>query len=158
MKTLFAFFLTMFITSTAWSNEALLKHGDAQLQVEIAVHEGSLDGEFYKSHGIFFVDTKVTNISHHALEIITWTQYGWSWISNNPQVHPGIEALANVRSSVILKPGQSYARPVEMFSGSYRPVTFRLGFAPNAERPLSGQPNVGESEEIFWSNPVTLTR
>lgn len=157
MKTTLALFLLSFVSHAAWSDGASIK-GAAPFSVEIVVNVASLEKEFYKSRHVFFVDTKVTNVSHREQEIVTWTQYGWSWRSSSPEVAPGIEALQNVRVRIVLQPGQSYDRPVEMFSSALRPVTFRLGFVPITEGPISVLPNPAEYRAIFWSNPVTLTR
>jgi hypothetical protein len=142
---------------SAWGHTSII-NSPAPFKVEIALDKASLEGEFYKSQGGFYLDTKVTNISYQEQEIVAWTQYGWSWISSSPQISPGIEALNNVKAQVILKPGQTYDRKVEMFSSSHRLQTFRLGFAAKVEVPVSGQSNGSKGERIFWSNPVTLKR
>src|SRR6266566_4840575 len=100
--------------------------------VEISIDQASLKTAFYRETGTFYVDTKIKNISATNREIIVWTQYGWSWMSDSPGISPGIEALANYPSSITLKPGQEYHRAIEAHADPHRigPVTFRLGFAP----------------------------
>jgi len=157
MKMFLGLSLMSFVFSAAWRSDALTKD-DGPFKVEIAVNSASLQEELYKSQHIFFVDTKVTNVSHREQKLVAWTQYGWSWISSSAQVRPGIEATKNSPARIVLQPGQSYARAVEMFSMTHRPVTFKLGFAPQAQRPISGQANSAAVGELFWSNLVTLTR
>ena len=103
-----------------------------------------------------FVDTVVTNVSSKPQTIIAWTQYSWSWVSSSPQVSPGIEALKNASETVVLDPGQSFARAVEVYVVGARPVTFRLGFYPAADAPVSARVPPVSSSSIMWSNTITF--
>lgn len=129
--------------------------------VEVSFRQDSLKTEFFRKTGIFFVDTKIKNISNQNQNIIIWTQQGWSWVSDNPAVAPGIEALKNYPVNITLKPGEEYNGGVEMWLNSRRqmgPVTFRQGFVPRAGVPISANPKLIEkSGGVFWSNAVTLS-
>ena len=130
-------------------------------KVRIRIDQSSLDQPGYQQSGEFFVTTKVTNISHHVEQITAWEQPGWSWVSNNATVQPGVEALHNVAAKIPLAPDQVYSSQVEMWvnRGATGPVTFRLGFVPNASSPASANPSqVNGWGGAFWSNFVTLKR
>jgi hypothetical protein len=133
---------------------------ETPFKVEIFVDKASLKGDFYKSHGGYFVDTKVTNIGDSDQKITIWTQYGWSWLSDNPVLNPGIEALKNFPTTRVLKPGQDYSAKVEIWSDPGKKsgaVTFRLGFVPNTELPASSRKELDPKwGGPFWSNQVTL--
>ena len=103
-----------------------------------------------------FIDTVVTNVGTRPRTIVAWTQYGWSWVSNSAQVSPGIEALKNAPESVVLEPGKSFSRPVEVYVVGARPVTFRLGFYPTADVPVSARVPPIPDAELSWSNALTL--
>ena len=159
MRTYLTFVLLVFATSPAWADPA-----SVTFKVEIAINRESLDAESYKTYGVFFVETKVLNISDRDQEIIVWTQHGWSWLSSSPKVKPGIEAKKNEPSRITLKSNQDYVSKVAMWSDPHRnikPVTFRLRFVPKAELPVSGQRverNIVKWGGTFWSNAVTLAR
>jgi hypothetical protein len=161
MKAVFALFFIICMAQSAWCQERPVQGHELPFKVEISIHEASLKTDLYREWGEFFVDTKVENISNEDQNIIVWTQQGWSWISDNFGVVPGTEAANNSASKINLRPGQEYAGAVEIFFDPHKtkPVTFRLGFFPRAELPISGQPGFASlhSNEIVWSNPVTLT-
>jgi hypothetical protein len=91
--------------------------------------------------------------------IVVWTQYGWSWISSNPDVSPGIEATKNQRTRITLKPDEKFTGKLEMWSDmANRPRTFRLGFVPETQVPISGQKDIQERSVISWSNTLKLAR
>ena len=160
MRKVFAFFFIMCMSQTAWCDHQLVRSNKFPFKVEISINDNSLKTDFYKKVGLFYIDTKITNISATDQAIIVWTQQGWSWISDNLEVTPGIEAAQNVLTRVTLKPNEKYKGRVEMFSNSQktRPVAFRLGFFPQATRPISGQPGMEKSEGIIWSNTVRLAQ
>ena len=103
-----------------------------------------------------FVDTVVTNVSTKPQTIIAWTQYSWSWVSSSPQVSPDIEALKNASETVALEPGRSIARAVEVYVVGAQPVTFRLGFYPAAEAPVSASVPPVSGASITWSDTITF--
>jgi hypothetical protein len=128
--------------------------------IEISIDNNSLNTEFYNKTGTFFLDAKVKNISDTNQEIIVWTQYGWSWISDRSEIRPGIEAKKNYPSHITLKPGLEYSRAIEMHSDPQRTgsVTFQLGFYPRAEFPISTNRDKVKREDIVWSNLAVLAR
>jgi hypothetical protein len=129
--------------------------------IEISIDQHSLKTELYNKYGTFLVDTKIKNISDMNQEIIVLTRYGWSWISDRSEISViGLEVKKNNRTLVTLKPGLEYSRAIELqtnhlWTGS---VTFRLGFVPWAEFPLSTNRDKVKREDIVWSNPVVLAR
>lgn len=129
-------------------------------KVQISIVRSSLRGTTaFRKYGGFFVDTTVVNTGTHDEHITVWTQYGWSWLSNNPDIHPGIEAAKNYSRKIVLMPGQTYSRWVEVWTSrkSDKPVTFRLGFVPNATLPVSGNTKrIDGWGGVYWSNSVTL--
>lgn len=159
MKAVLAFGLLVCTVASGWC-QGQAKGGDV-FKIEVSVNQDSLKTEMYSKWGEFFVDTKIKNISDAEQEIEVWTQKGWSWVSDNPDVVPGTEALQNVPAKIALKPGQEYAGAVEMFCdpNKERPLTFRMGFTPQADRPVSGQAGFGSAEAnvIWWSNAAALT-
>lgn len=125
-------------------------------QIKIAIDRESLATEFYKSAGRFYVDATIRNISSTNQTITVWTNFGWSWVSDQPDIGPGTEALQNFPRQIVLKPRQAYRAPIEMISERHSkiPVTFRLGFVPDASRPASM--NRQDYKDVAWSNFVTL--
>jgi hypothetical protein len=103
-----------------------------------------------------FIDAVVTNVGTKPRTIIAWTQFGWSWVSNSAQVSPGIEALKNAPETIVLEPGKSFRRPVEVYVVGARPVTFRLGFYATADVPISARVPPLPSSELSWSNALTI--
>ncbi len=145
------------LAPSARGEDSALRARDV-FRVEIFVDADSLNTDLFQSRGVFLVDTSVTNVSGRDQEIIVWSQYGWSWVADNRAVHPGIEALKNILVKKTLRSKQNYSAKVEMISdsGARRPVTFRLGFCPRAERPVTGLKDYGAAGGAYWSNPVTL--
>lgn len=131
-------------------------------KVEISIDAASVRAQAYFRTGRFYVNSTVTNVSARKQVIAVWTQYGWSWLSDRPQiVSPGIEALKNLQSHIALKSGQSHSGKIEMWSrrGSPRAVSFRLGFVRSVERPISSEQRSRiRPGSICWSNRVTLAR
>ncbi len=105
----------------------------------------------------FFVDTFVTNITDKDQDVTVWTQTGWSWLSNNPNFSPGIEALKNSPKKITLKPGQNLHRQVEIWTGEHLKNAsnnkFKLGFVASATRPVSGiaDPKDLDPNDVYWS-------
>ena len=141
----------------------------APFEVKIAIDADSLNAAAYKTRGVFWVKTTIRNISSSDRKITTWTQSGWSWLSSSPDVMPGTEAAQNFSSRATLHPGETYESAVEMWIDprGKRPVTFRLGFYPDATRPVSRLPDATPRESklkadiskaVSWSNEVTLDR
>jgi hypothetical protein len=132
----------------------------APFNVRISIDADSLDAASYKTRGVFFVKTTITNTSSSDRKITVWTQHGWSWLSSSPDVSPGIEALQNISSRGTLHPGEAYESSVEMWIDprGKRRVTFRLGFYPDATRPVSKMKGADLSNTVSWSNEVTLER
>jgi hypothetical protein len=128
--------------------------------VRIAIDADSLNAASYKTHGVFFVKYTIRNISSIDRKITVWTQHGWSWLSSSPDVGPGIEALQNISSRGTLHPGAAYESSVEICVDprGKRPVTFRLGFYPDATRPVSKMKSADLGKAVSWSNNVTLDR
>jgi hypothetical protein len=115
----------------------------------------------FKTRGVFFVKYTIRNISGSDLKITVWTQHGWSWLSSSPDVCPGIEALQNISSRGTPHPDEAYESSVEMWIDprGRRPVTFRLGFYPDATRLVSKMKDADlSSKAVSWSNDVTLDR
>jgi hypothetical protein len=146
----------LFLLAVAWGHAA-----SVAFKVEASIDEKSLSADFYQTHGGFYVDTEVTNTSDRDQGIIAWSQHGWSWVSSRPEVEPDINALQNIPVRIVLKPNQKYAGKLEMWADQRHktgPITFRLGFAPEAELPISGLKNIRKRGVIFWSNTIKLTR
>jgi hypothetical protein len=161
MKAVFAFCLMVCGAVSGWCQGQAAKGGGAVFEIAISVNGDSLKTEMYKKWGEFFVDTKIKNISDADQEIVVWTQQGWSWVSDNPDVAPGTEAAKNIPAKIELKPGEEYAGAVELFCdpNKNKPLTFRLGFTPKAETPVSDEAGFASAQNkvILWSNAVALT-
>jgi hypothetical protein len=160
MRQILTLFFVVFIPLRGWGETQPEKSDGLPFKVEISISKDSLKADFYKKIGAFFVDTKIKNLSNRNQDIIIWTQQGWSWISDNPDVFPGTEALQNIPVHITLKPDEEYIGRVETFTNhrKAKSITFRLGFFPKAERPVSGQPDMQKSNEIIWSNSVELSQ
>lgn len=130
------------------------------LKVEISINEDSLKTDFYKETNRFYIDAIIKNISNKDQDIIVWTQAGWSWTSNNQEISPGKEARKNFPTKITLNSNQEYRQGIEIWSDPHKkiPVTFRLGFFPNAELPIPKWTDIDASKGIIWSNPVALTQ
>ena len=129
----------------------------ADLQVVISAHGRTPKGPLEPfAAKVQFIDTVVTNVGTRPRTIVAWTQYGWSWVSNSAQVSPGIEAMKNAPKTIVLEPGKSFSRGVEVYVVGARPVTFRLGFYPTADVPVSGRVPPLANASLFWSNALTL--
>ena len=132
-------------------------HSSADLRVVISTHGRGPKGPVEPfAAKVQFIDTVVTNVGTQPRTIVAWTQYGWSWVSNSAQVSPGIEALKNAPESVVLEPGKSFSRAVEVYVVGARPVTFRMGFYPAADTPVSARVPPIPDAELSWSNSLTL--
>jgi hypothetical protein len=139
---------------------ALARCETVPFKVGIAIDVDSLNAASYKTQGVFFVKYTIRNIGSSDRKITVWTQHGWSWLSSSPDVSPGIEALQNISSRGTLHPGEAYESSVEMWIDprGKRPVTFRLGFYPDATRPVSKKKGAELSKAVSWSNDVTLDK
>ena len=128
--------------------------------VRISINKDSINGAFYENTGTFWVDTAVKDLSSQDRTITIWTQHGWSWISDNPTISPGTEALNNFPTKILLNPGEEYKSRVEIHSDrrKAKPIIFRLGFVPNVDRPAFGVKGIEKREDVVWSNPVRLDR
>ena len=144
----------------AWGDHQPVKRAKAPFKVEISIDADSLHADVYTQRGQFYIDTKITNISTTTQDIVVWTQQGWSWIADTSDVMPDIAAKKNISTHLTLQPHEAHHGRVVMFANPQkaRPVTFRLGFFPQAERPISVQPEMATSEAIIWSNSVRLTQ
>lgn len=133
--------------------------GNKRFTVRASIVPDSLDSSDYQKRGMFWAETTVTNVSGINQEVVVWTQYGWSWLSNNEAVQPGIEATQNIATRSVLRPGQKYVARLELFASprSRRPLTFRLGFYPTPERPIAGLKSA-INQGVFWSEDVVLDR
>jgi hypothetical protein len=132
---------------------------EKRFTVHASIVRESLNSSDYQKRGMFWAETTVTNVSGTDQKLVVWTQYGWSWLSNNEAVQPGIEALKNVAAVSVLRPGQKYVARVELFAKlrSRRPLTFRLGFYPTPERPISGIQNAAK-QVYSWSGDIVLDK
>jgi hypothetical protein len=157
MKAAFAFCFLVGAVVSGWCQGQAAKGDVVAFKVEISVQEDSLKTDRYKQWGEFSVATKIKNTSDADQEIVVWTQQGWSWISDNPDVAPGTEAAKNVPSKIALKPGEEFEGAVEMICdpNKNRPLTFRLGFSPKTDADQSGFGSV-QAKVILWSNAVAL--
>jgi len=134
-------------------------------RVRISIDADSLNAAPYKTRGVFFVKTTITNISGSDRKITVWTQHGWSWLADCPDdmrdcPAPGIEARQNISSRGTLHRGETYESSIEMWIDprGKRPVKFRLGFYPDATRPVSKMKGADLVNAVSWSNDVTLDR
>jgi hypothetical protein len=107
---------------------------------------------------VIIANTTIVNTSNRPQEITVWTRYGWSWVSDHPSVSPGIDALQNAPSHVLLAPAASYSKRLDLTVTRKRPPVFRLGFAADARMPLSGERAPTTSHKIYWSNLIELKR
>jgi hypothetical protein len=75
-------------------------------------------------------------------------------VTDSKKVTTSQEAAQNIPSIVTLKPGEIYKSSIEMITdpNGKRPITFRLGFIPNAKRPAQN----AQGPKLIWSNPVML--
>lgn len=129
------------------------------LSVQVAIDKASSQRMSYANQGLFFVKARVSNTGADDANIVTWTQSGWSWVSDNPAVVPNIAALQNASTATTLKPGDVYTYEVDLLCSSQTegPITFRLGFVPDAKLPVSTTvPGIAKSNRVIWSNAVTL--
>ena len=122
------------------------------LLVRISINQDSLSKDFYRNSGTFWIDTRVKNLNSQNQTITVWTQSGWSWISDNPAIFPGIEALKNSPTKILLKPGEDYRSGVEAHSDrrKIKPITFRLGFVPNTDLPAMGVKGIEKRGDVVW--------
>lgn len=129
-------------------------------EITASISPDSLKSYQYKRDGIFWVDTRIRNLTNKDQQIVVWSQSGWSWISDNHEIVPAIAAQQNVSRTVVIKPGQTYDLSVDVVGSprTSKPITFRLGFYAKANLPFSGQPNFAKlhESEITWSNPLKL--
>ncbi len=148
-------------------------------KVEISISEKRLSEVVYKMDGflwkagepihrcpcsLVFVDVKLKNVSNRDQEIIFWTQPAWSFLSSSPEVQPAIDAPGqNIRLRWIFRSNEEYETRVGVWTDAHKPkksLTFRLGFVPRSERPVSAQKDQRVLEKwggIIWSNDVMLT-
>jgi hypothetical protein len=120
------------------------------------INQVSLNTSFYKQHGRFYADVSVRNVSGLPQKITVWTNPSWSWVTDSKKVTTSQEAAQNVPSIVMLKPGEIYKSSIEMTTNpnGKRPITFRLGFIPNAKRPAQNT----QDPKLIWSNLVMLAQ
>jgi len=160
MKAGAAFGFLVCAAVAGWCQGPAAKGGEGVFKIEISVKEDSLKTDRYKKWGEFMVEMKIKNISDAEQEIVVWTQQGWSWVSDNPDVLPGTEADKNIPAKIDLKPGEEFEGALELFCdpNKSRPLTFRLGFAPKSESPGTDQSGFGaeQAKVILWSNAVAL--
>jgi hypothetical protein len=106
----------------------------------------------------FLVDTVITNRGSADEEIVVWTNYAWSWVSDSPDITFNTGAKRNAPSRVVLKPNEKYSATLQTCRrrSPGKPIRFRLGFVPRAELPASGQNDVTKWGGTFWSGVLTL--
>lgn len=132
---------------------------DASFEVHVQVDQESLQSSAYRENGVFFVNTRITNNTEHNETVVIWTQYGESWTSDTSQVTVSAEALKNAPTPLVIKPGQSLSKRLEIHVARdliSQKMVFRLGFDPNVTP--EDLRSKHESGPIFWSNPVMLAR
>ena len=150
----FAFLALCLLSVPVAAGDAL---STSDLRVVISLHGRAPKGPVEPfAAKVQFIDTVVTNVGAKPRTIVAWTQYGWAWVSNSAQVSPGIEAMKNAPESVVLEPGKFFSRAVEVYVVGARPVTFRLGFYPTADVPVSARMPPIPNAELSWSNSLTL--
>lgn len=127
--------------------------------VQLSIVTASLHKEMFRRNGGFLVYAKITNVSGKNQTITLWSQPGWSWLSDNPVIHPDISAKQNVSWTRVLEPGEAYGERVGVtfYPRAQTSTTFRLAFFPRAKLPISGRPNEIPRDQLSWSNAVTLT-
>lgn len=133
----------------------------APLSVHITIDKASLEDVAFTSHGLFFVKIRIKNLGNTKIKLVTWTQSGWSWVSSTSEVAPNIVALENVPTTTMLRPDRQYSYEVDLLCSSPagKSITFKLGFVPDAELPVStAVPGIAKSKRVTWSNAVTLHR
>jgi hypothetical protein len=126
----------------------------AKFVASAEVNQNSLSADVYKREGRFYADVTVKNVSPSSQIITVWTNAGWSWVTDSKGVVTSQEAAQNFAFPVRLKPGEVYNGRLEMAADptDTRPITFRLGFISNANRPTMDD----QDPALIWSNPVSL--
>jgi hypothetical protein len=147
-------FAWLFVTMPAVPSQAATNAEKFATTAEI--DRASLDTDLYKRAGRFYTDVTVKNIGASPQAITTWTNPGWSWVTDSEGVDVSQEAAKNFPSPIKLKSGEIYKSRLEMATNpkGFRPVTFRLGFLPNASTPITD----AHDPTLIWSNPVMLTQ
>lgn len=143
-------FFMLFTLATACPAQA------ADFVTTTEISQASLNTDFYQQVGGFYVDVAVKNVSPSSRAITVWTNPGWSWVSDSKDVTTSQEAAQNSPSRITLKPGEAYKGRLEMAADpkGTRPITFRLGFLPDAGRPTMDD----HDPALIWSTPVTLAQ
>jgi hypothetical protein len=120
------------------------------------IDQASLKTNFYEKVGRFYAKVTVRNISGTPKVITVWGNPGWSWVTDSMDVVTSQEALQNSRESITLNPGEIYRSSIEMATDrkGKRPIIFRLGFIPDAEKPLQD----ARDPAISWSKSISLTQ
>jgi hypothetical protein len=120
------------------------------------INQASLNTSFYRQNGRFYADVSVKNVSVLPQKITVWTNPSWSWVTDSKKVATSQEAGQNIFSIVTLKPGEIYKSRIELATdpNGKGPITFRLGFIPNAKRPVQN----AQDTKLIWSNPVVLAQ
>jgi hypothetical protein len=118
------------------------------------IDHASLKTNLYEKGGRFHAKVTVKNISDTPKVITVWGNPGWSWVTDSTYVFTSQEALENCRTRITLNPGEIYRSSIEMATTpkGKRPVTFRLGYIPDAEIPLQDT----RDPAITWSNSMSL--
>lgn len=153
----FYFIAAFFSLCFLQNNLTLASDAKDSLSVNISIDNQSSNDDFRKESRSFLINAAVKNTSDHDITLVIWTAAGWSWVSDNPNIIPYIDAKSNLARPERLKPQQVFSFGVPMTYTSQLPQTFRLGFVPRSGLPAStsGHP-LDEWGGVFWSNQVTL--
>lgn len=71
-RILFIFLFVFCIAKMVWCDNQFSKGPESPFKVTISINEDSLNTDFYKKVGRFYVYTKVKNISNKDQEITVW--------------------------------------------------------------------------------------
>jgi hypothetical protein len=130
---------------------------NAQVQtfeITAKIDQASLSDDFYRKIGTFVVEVTIKNVSSTVQTISIWTNPDWSWVTDSKDVITNQAASKNFPTSITLKPLEIYRGDVRLgISKGKRPITFRLGFIPNATVPVHD----ARDTALVWSNSVDLT-
>ena len=149
--------LSAFVSLSALSTIA---HGsNAQtpdFETTAKVDQASLNTRFYQQDWRFYVEVTVKNTSATPKTITVWLKPAWSWVTDSKDVGTSQEALKNYPTNISLQPGEVRKEYLEMWADpkARRPIAFRLGFIPNAKRPMQD----AHDPTLSWSNPVSLAK
>jgi hypothetical protein len=142
------------MTSPSCGSSVATSARAASLDVEISVDKNGPA----RQGDCFWLDTGITNTGSTDEAIIVWTNHAWSWVSESREIVLDTGAKQNAPAHEVLKPGKRYSMKLSVcrLAGSKQPTSFRLGFVPRAELPVTAQDDLARWGGIFWSNTVTV--